>query len=134
MVYLTPQLVAFFIGLFLLIAALLWWPTPGVVAAICVAVLAGVALAIKAFRWTNTYMLVTDKRIIHWRSFPSEGGVELSLALVHSVESSQGLLGHILGLGVLKIRSKVEGHVRTFNYVRSPAKVRLAIYQLLGQR
>ena len=105
------------------------FPMPAIAVIGAMAGTSAVATVIRFVRWANTYYLVTDRRIVHWKAVPRWRGIELSLDLVEDVDVNQTMWGRLLGVGTLAIRSVVAGHVRRFAFVPRPATVRHEVYR-----
>ncbi len=106
------------------------FPLPAIVAIGVMAGVSAVAAGIRLVRWANTYYLVTDRRIVHWKGVPRWRGIELGLDLVDEIDANQTIGQRLLGVGTLAVRSVVEGHVRRLSFVPRPAAVRLEVYRL----
>jgi len=106
------------------------FPLPAIVVIGAMAGVSAVATGIRTVRWANTYYLVTDRRIVYWKGVPRWRGIELSLHLVDEVDANQTMWERLLGVGTLRVRSAVEGHVRRLSFVPRPAVVCREVYRL----
>lgn len=132
--YLAGQLSAFVVvGVAAIVVAAVGFPLPAIVVVAALAGVAAVAFGIRLARWSNTYYLVTDQRIVYWKGLPQWRGIELRLELVDEVDCTQSFWGRLLGVGTLSVRSVVEGHVRTLAYMPKPGHARQEVYRLLRE-
>ena len=106
------------------------FPLPAIAVIGAMAGVSAVATGIRLVRWANTYYLVTDRRIVYWKGVPRWRGIELSLDLVDEINANQEMWQRLLGVGTLRVRSVVEGHVRRLSFVPRPAEVCREVYRL----
>lgn len=109
------------------------FPLPAIAVVGAMAGVSAVAAGIRLVRWASTYYLVTDRRIVYWKGVPRWRGIELSLDLVEDIDTSQTIWERLLGVGTLRVRSAVEGHVRRLAFVPRPAAVCREVYRLLHE-
>ncbi|MCY3561790.1 MAG: PH domain-containing protein [bacterium] len=106
------------------------FPLPAIVTIGVMAGISAVGAGIRLVRWANTYYLVTDRRIVHWKGVPRWRGVELGLDLVEEIAVDQTISQRLAGVGTLAVRSVVDRHVRRLAYVPRPEAVRQEVYRL----
>ena len=106
------------------------FPLPAIAVIGAMAGVSFVATGIRLVRWANTYYLVTDRRIVYWKGVPRWRGIELGLELVDEVDAGQTMWERLLGVGTLRVRSVVEGHVRRLAFVPRPAEMCREVYRL----
>ena len=131
--YLAAQLGAFVVMITAVICVTVvvdGFPPAAIITIGVVAGTSAVAAGIRLVRWANTYYLVTDRRIVHWKGVPRWRGIELGLDLVDEIDVNQTIWQRLLGVGTVAVRSPVEGHVRRLAFVPRPAAVRQHVYRL----
>ena len=130
--YLAAQagvFVALGVALIVVVVVVDDFPLPAILVAGALAAVVAAALGIRLLRWANTYLLVTNHRIVYWRGLPAWQGSELRLELVEDVVARQTVWGRLFGVGTLTVRSALDGHVRNFGYVPRPEDVRGEVYR-----
>jgi uncharacterized membrane protein YdbT with pleckstrin-like domain len=86
-------------------------------------------LVVKYLTWTNTYFVVTSKRVIYRTGVLAKHGVEIPLDRISNINFSQTLWERMIGAGNLDIESAGRDGQTHFDYVRYPDGVQHEIYR-----
>jgi uncharacterized membrane protein YdbT with pleckstrin-like domain len=91
-------------------------------------------LVLKYFKWTMTYFVVTDRRVIYRTGVISKKGVEIPLERVNNINFHQRIIDRIIGAGDLDIESAGRDGQSHFDFVRHPDGVQHEIYRQMEKR
>jgi uncharacterized membrane protein YdbT with pleckstrin-like domain len=137
-----------------------WWFFAKGVAALVVAIIAGILVLVlvegdaqkylgyaaiaailgcavwvvrKYAQWSTTNFVVTNDRVIFRTGVISKSGIEIPLRRVNNVLFSQSVFERMLGAGDLMIESGGETGQQRFTDVRNPSRVKNLIYAQMEQ-
>jgi membrane protein YdbS with pleckstrin-like domain len=127
--------------LVLVVATLAYGAMPGgtfqtparmVVQVVAVAVLA-IWVGPRVARWATTHLVLTTDRLIFRTGLVAKYAREIPLERIDDVTYSQSLLGRVIGVGDLQVKSGGEHGEAVFEQVRNPKAVQLEIYHRMEE-
>ena len=83
----------------------------------------------KLIAWLTSNFAVTSDRVIHRQGFIAKRSMEIPLEAINDVRFEQGILDRIVGAGTLVISSASEFGRNSFDNIRNPEGVQMAIYE-----
>jgi len=83
----------------------------------------------KLIAWLTSNFAVTSDRVIHRQGFIAKRSMEIPLEAINDVRFEQGILDRIVGAGTLVISSASEFGCNSFDNIRNPEGVQMAIYE-----
>src|SRR5436309_13729567 len=110
-IWLWTTSLAWWIPLALLVIVFVIYPLPQLVA------------------WLTSIFAVTSDRVIHRQGFIAKRSMEIPLEAINDVRFEQGILDRIVGAGTLVISSASEFGRNSFDNIRNPEGVQMAIYE-----
>jgi membrane protein YdbS with pleckstrin-like domain len=89
-------------------------------------------LGTRLLRWSRTWLVVTNTRLVQRSGVVAHRGVELRLTRVNEISYDQSILGRLFGVGRLYVEVGGERGMCCFAHVRHPAAVAGVLHEQIA--